>query len=276
MFLMHKAATGFSRISSKRTKPCKTVICIGSGGHTTEMLQLLRTLDFGRYSPRYYIMASSDKTSPAKILAIENSNTDFEIVEIPRSRIVGQSYITSVFTTLYSILYSVPVVCRIRPDLVLCNGPGTCIPICVTAFLLKAGFVSDTRIVFVESFCRTRSFSLSGKILMYFADNILVQWPKLRGKLKRAEYIGQLMWGAKKLFVWAKDVNVRKIPCINVYKLDLNKNWIETIAFYYFLWDLLSLNKSKLLACYVEVGTFWHVSTITFFLWYNHSYNMEL
>lgn len=194
MFLMHKAATGHSRISSsKRTKPCKTIICIGSGGHTTEMLKLVQTLHYSKYSPRFYVTASSDKTSTAKIRSLEDSNTDFHIVEIPRSRVVGQSYITSVFTTLYSILYCVPVVCRIRPDLVLCNGPGTCIPICVIAFLLKAAFVCESRIAFVESFCRTKTFSLSGRILMYFADNIVVQWPKLKSRLKRAEYIGQLM-----------------------------------------------------------------------------------
>lgn len=194
MFLMHKAATGFSRTASnKRTRPRKTIICIGSGGHTTEMLKLVQTLDFKKYTPRIYIMASSDKISSSKIRAIEGSNCDFDIVEIPRSRVVGQSYVTSVFTTLFSVIYSIPVVCRIRPDLVLCNGPGTCIPICIIAFMLKAAFICDTRIVFVESYCRTRSFSLSGMILMYFADNILVQWPKLTSKLKRAEYIGQLM-----------------------------------------------------------------------------------
>lgn len=195
MFLMHKAATGFSRVASgKRTKPCNTIICIGSGGHTTEMLKLVDTLDPSKYSPRHYILASSDKTSLSKIEALEKQKAgDFHIVNIPRSRVVHQSYFTSVFTTIYSVLYSIPSVCSIRPDLVLCNGPGTCIPICVVAFLLKASFVCDPNIVFVESYCRTRTFSLTGKILMYFADNIVVQWPKLKYKLRRADYMGQLM-----------------------------------------------------------------------------------
>lgn len=191
---MHKAATGFSRSDSKkRSKPSKTVICIGSGGHTTEMLKLIQNLDFAKYTPRYYILANSDKISQTKINLLENLNNNFEIITIPRSRIVGQSYFTSIFTTLYSIIYSIPVMWGIKPDLVLCNGPGTCIPICVIAFLMKAAFICETRIVFIESYCRTRSFSLSGKFLMYFADNIVVQWPSLKNKLKRAEYIGQLL-----------------------------------------------------------------------------------
>lgn len=195
---MHKAATGFSRTApQKRTKPCKTIICIGSGGHTTEMLKLVHDLDFAKYTPRYYILANSDRMSQTKINSLEKANCDFKIVEIPRSRTVGQSYFTSIFTTLYSVICSIPVVWDIKPDLVLCNGPGTCIPICAIAFLMKAAFVCDTRIIFVESYCRTRSFSLSGKILMYFADNVVVQWPKLKNKLKRAEYVGQLMWKQK-------------------------------------------------------------------------------
>lgn len=200
LYLVHKITTGFSKVpASKRTAHCKTIICVGSGGHTTEMLMLVQTLDFDRYSPRYYIMANTDHISSCKIHAVEKTksnaqeSTDYKIIEIPRSRHVKQSYFTSIFTTLYSVVYSIPVVCRIRPDLILCNGPGTCVPICFIAFMLKVLFICDTRIIFIESFCRTRTFSLTGKILRYIADNVVVQWPYLKTKMKQAEYIGQLI-----------------------------------------------------------------------------------
>lgn len=199
LFLIHKITTGYSKYEqTKRQKPCETMICIGSGGHTTEMLKLLECVDFSKYSPRYYIIAKNDKTSLLKVEELEqrrkiNGHSHYKIIRIPRSRIVHQSYITSIFTTLFSILYCIPVVLRYRPDIVLCNGPGTCIPICGLSFLLKAFFIKNTRIVFIESFCRTKTFSLSGKILTYIADNFIVQWPALARKLKRAEYIGQLM-----------------------------------------------------------------------------------
>lgn len=199
LFLIHKITTGHSKYaSSKRTAPCKTIICIGSGGHTTEMLTLVSSLDFKKYAPRYYFLAKSDTTSLAKIEELEekkagDEKTDYYIKNIPRSRVVHQSYFTSIFTTIFSIIYSIPLVFKIRADLILCNGPGTCIPICALGFLLKSFLITDTRIVFIESFCRTKTFSLSGKILTYFADNFLVQWPNLKNKLKRADYIGQLM-----------------------------------------------------------------------------------
>ncbi|XP_017781232.1 PREDICTED: UDP-N-acetylglucosamine transferase subunit ALG14 homolog [Nicrophorus vespilloides] len=197
-FLVHKVTTGHTKVwHKKRVNAAKTLVCIGSGGHTTEMLCLMASLDFLKYSPRHYVMARTDETSYLKVVAFENEKTkdakDYFIRTIPRSRAVNQSYFSSIFTTIYSILYCIPMMLRLRPDLILCNGPGTCIPICFIAFLLKAAFICDTKIVFVESFCRTQTFSLSGNILIYIADNILVQWPPLKRKLKRADYIGQLL-----------------------------------------------------------------------------------
>ncbi|VEN58172.1 unnamed protein product [Callosobruchus maculatus] len=162
------------------------------------MLRLLQGLNFKNYTPRYYFIASSDTTSLSKIKELEQSvekhkQGEYHICKIPRSRVVNQSYITSIFTTLYAILYSIPLVFKIVPDLILCNGPGTCIPVCGLGFLLKTLFIKDVKIVFVESFCRTRTLSLSGKILLYLADVFVVQWMCLKDRIQRADYIGQLM-----------------------------------------------------------------------------------
>lgn len=199
MYTVHKIVTGHTKYADKkRTSPATTLICIGSGGHTSEMLALTRSLDVKMYHPRHYILANTDKTSPVKIhkqeiLCDGREGIDYHVRVIPRSRNVNQSYASSILTTLQSVLSSIPLVVSIKPDLILCNGPGTCIPICLVAFVLKVALVCNARIVFIESFCRTKTFSLSGKILMYIADNILVQWPSLKKKLKRSDYIGQLM-----------------------------------------------------------------------------------
>uniref|UniRef100_A0A8D8WR25 UDP-N-acetylglucosamine transferase subunit ALG14 n=1 Tax=Cacopsylla melanoneura TaxID=428564 RepID=A0A8D8WR25_9HEMI len=175
-------------------KKLKTLIILGSGGHSTEMLRLVETLNRKIFTPKFYIVASSDSKSKEKLFDMEKcsgKNTLYHVYDIPRSRKVHQSYVTSVFTTLYSIMYSVPLMLRIQPDLILCNGPGTCIPICVIAFLMRVLYVSDSVIVFVESICRVKSLSLSGVILYYFADVFLVQWEELLNKYKRAKYIGR-------------------------------------------------------------------------------------
>lgn len=180
---------------SSQTK-VKTIIVIGSGGHTSEMMYLVESLNVARYSPRLYIMASSDTWSYQRVLEFEDKSKEktssFEIVKIPRSRNVHQSYFTSVFTTLHSILMSIPIVINFNPNLVLCNGPGTCIPICVVAFLMRCFFTSNNTIIFIESICRVKSLSLSGQILRCFADEILVQWPELLS-YKRTKYIGRVV-----------------------------------------------------------------------------------
>lgn len=79
---------------------------------------------------------------------------------------------------------------KIKPDLVLTNGPGTCIPICLMAFSMKLLALKDCKIVFIESICRVKTLSLTGKILYYFADYILVQWKNLHEKYPFSTYLG--------------------------------------------------------------------------------------
>ncbi|MGH0158797.1 UNVERIFIED_CONTAM: hypothetical protein FKN15_065621, partial [Acipenser sinensis] len=76
------------------------------------------------YSPRHYVIADTDKMSEDKIRTLENSHKEkdttrqFTIQRIPRSREVQQSWSSSVLTTLYSLLYSLPLVFKLKPDLV--------------------------------------------------------------------------------------------------------------------------------------------------------------
>ncbi|DBA91339.1 TPA: hypothetical protein ACH3X2_003985 [Trebouxia sp. C0005] len=75
--------------------------------------------------------------SCAKCIRQEISNASWSVRSLPRSREVGQSYITSVWSTLKASYAAVGVVWVEAPDLVLVNGPGTCIPICLAVFLVR-------------------------------------------------------------------------------------------------------------------------------------------
>ena len=183
------------RVSSeRRTRLCKTLIVMGSGGHTMEMLRLLGGLAPDRYSPRLYVVAETDAMSLEKVLNFEcDRGLTARVMRVPRAREVKQSYLTSVPSTLYAGLCSLPLVLKACPDLVLCNGPGTCIPVCLCAYLLKFLGLKDSKIVYVESVCRVTSLSLSGLILYYLADHLLVQWPKLKDLYARTQYIGRII-----------------------------------------------------------------------------------
>lgn len=169
----------------------RTVFCVGSGGHTSELLKLLTHMDLKKYNPRLYIMADSDITSEVKIHKCEDKS-DYHISKIPRSRNVNQSFKSSIFSTLLAILLTIPLVYRFKPNIIFCNGPGTCIPICIVGFVMRCLFIIDCRIIFVESVCRVKTLSLTGNILQYFADVFVVQWPQVHKACFRSKYYGRL------------------------------------------------------------------------------------
>ncbi|KAM4641536.1 UDP-N-acetylglucosamine transferase subunit ALG14 [Discoglossus pictus] len=174
------------------------LVVAGSGGHTTEILRLLSSLARS-YSPTYYIVADTDKMSEEKIHSFENtkataiSKPSYFIHRIPRSREVSQSWSSSFLTTLYSIFYSLPLTARLQPDLVLCNGPGTCVPVCLCALLLGILGIKKIIIVYVESICRVENLSMSGRILYYLSDYFIVQWPNLKCKYPKSIYLGRIV-----------------------------------------------------------------------------------
>ncbi|EPS72125.1 hypothetical protein M569_02633, partial [Genlisea aurea] len=180
--------------------PLRTLIVLGSGGHTAEMMNLLSAMDLHLFKPRYYIAAASDGMSLQKARVFEDSlngeavgSCRFE--QIYRSREVGQSYITSICTTLIALIHALRLMISIRPQVILCNGPGTCIPLCAIAFAFKAVGMRWSSIFYVESIARVKRLSLSGYLVykLRMADVVFVQWPQLKDKYPRANYVGRLM-----------------------------------------------------------------------------------
>ena len=177
-----------------RASPCRTVVVLGSGGHTAEMLRLLSGLRLSHYSPRAYVVAKSDAMSAGKAREFESySGQPAEVYALPRARRVLQSYLSSVPTTLLAFVCSLPLVWRLRPELVLCNGPGTCLPLCLAVYLMRFFGLSSARVVYVESVCRVEQLSLTGRLLYHTADRLVVQWPQLKRQYPAAHYLGRVV-----------------------------------------------------------------------------------
>ena len=239
--VLKQKPTGTTSASTNQP-PLRTLIVLGSGGHTSEILYMTQYLNHpydtrsnndttsgGRqnvvaFDPIHYCKASTDSTSQDRLYHCQMKDDDddddrknptrttttstgtgtgstktkqIEIYNIPRSREVGQSYISSIYTTLVAILYSMKLVYTLRPNIILCNGPGTCIPICIITFLYRILNIlpnHQTYIIFIESFCRVQTLSLSGKILysslfpfrglpvLFAADLFIVHWKELHEK----------------------------------------------------------------------------------------------
>ena len=110
---------------SSNLRRLNTCAVLGSGGHTTEMIQLLANLSPHHYYPISFVVAKTDTTSVMRLEQLSSTSplfSSYSIYQIPRAREVGQSYISSVFTTLHSLFYSITLVLfRIRPDVFICT-----------------------------------------------------------------------------------------------------------------------------------------------------------
>lgn len=158
---------------------------LGSGGHTGEMMPLIAALaEDKKYAKFTLICADSDKLS-FQHPSIPKGST---LKTIPRSRKVGQSFFTSVFTTIWSIFAALPLMFN-KPDLLLINGPGVCFPVVIAVFLGNVLGISNCSIVFVESFCRVKTLSLTGKLIYPVCDLFYVHWKELLPLKKRAQLI---------------------------------------------------------------------------------------
>ncbi|GAO46621.1 UDP-N-acetylglucosamine transferase subunit ALG14 [Saitoella complicata NRRL Y-17804] len=179
------------------------MVMLGSGGHTAEMIMMLRSLDMGLYHIRTYVVSSGDSLSAAKAKAFEdslpqtheNETPRYRITTLPRARHVGQSFLTTPLTALLSLLSALHVLLTSSPDLILANGPGTCVTLILAAYIPRFMGMGP-RMVYVESFARVRGLSLSGRLVRPVVDRFLVQWEGLVGRYPGVEYRGVLVAGS--------------------------------------------------------------------------------
>jgi beta-1,4-N-acetylglucosaminyltransferase len=194
--LVRPALLAFSAPGAARPAARRVLCVLGSGGHTTEMLALLRALPTARYAPRTYVVAATDATSVPRAVAAGALPADgsARVIAIPRAREVGQGFVGAAWFTARGLLASVGVLLAEQPRLLLVNGPGTCVPVCAAAVLLRAAgaLPADAAVVFVESACRVTSLSLSGRLALRWglADVVAVQWEQLARAVPGTVFVG--------------------------------------------------------------------------------------
>ncbi|CAE7652499.1 ALG14 [Symbiodinium pilosum] len=174
--------------------PLQSLVVLGSGGHTMEMLSLLRDLDQDKYKCQF-IMGETDSTSLKKVQAVrpDLAAHPHRFHTIPRSREVGQSWASSLPSTLKAFIACLSLVWKLHPQVLIVNGPGTCIPVVAAALLFELVTFRSCSLVFVESVCRVKSLSMTGKLVYLVSDSFIVHWPELAERYPKAQYLGVLL-----------------------------------------------------------------------------------
>ncbi|WVR00304.1 hypothetical protein IAU59_007447 [Kwoniella sp. CBS 9459] len=179
------------RLRTKQDK-CSMAVFLGSGGHTSEMRTLVSTLPFERYTPWTYIYCHGDEMSLKAIASLESEKGDvtsahsYDLLPLPRARKVAEplsSTLISASKTLVVAIYHLFLLPLFRhpgkpfADVLLINGPGTCVVLVLVTYIRRILGLRYTKIIYVESFARVKSLSLSGKLVRPFVDRFIVQWP---------------------------------------------------------------------------------------------------
>lgn len=176
-----------------RRRPMKVGVVLGSGGHTSEMLRTIREIPpaFWQDNRPFYIVSATDHHSGE--LAQQQEQQLFRrraiVYTIPRAREVGQSYVTSIASTLRAAFASLSIIVAEKPDVLLTNGPGVCVPAIAAALGVAAclpWWYRRPAIVYMESFTCVSHLSLTGRLLAPFmADVFTVHWRALEGVVQR-------------------------------------------------------------------------------------------
>ncbi|KAK5127486.1 hypothetical protein LTR85_006825 [Meristemomyces frigidus] len=140
----------------------------------------------------------------------------YDIVTVPRAREIHQPLATAPVSSFKCMRACYDLLTRYTtetrdghaggpgqkdfPDVILCNGPATATILVFTSMLLRFFDVKGCstrgklRTIYVESWARVKTPSLSGRLLSRVVDRFLAQWPQLeRAAGGRAEYMGVLV-----------------------------------------------------------------------------------
>lgn len=71
-----------------------------------------------------------------------------------------------------------------KPDVVICTGVLAMIPLCLICKLF------GKKLIYIESFAKVTSPTLSGRFLYRYADQFYVQWPQMLDIYPNAIYLG--------------------------------------------------------------------------------------
>lgn len=85
---------------------------------------------------------------------------------------------------LINVMRSIYIFVREQPDVVVCTGVLSMIPMCLLAKLF------GRKLIYIESFAKITSATETGKLLYRWADQFYVQWESMLDIYPKALYRG--------------------------------------------------------------------------------------
>ena len=136
----------------------KICFVASTGGHL-EQLMMLEPL-----MTKYDGFILTEKTSYS---VIDKNKKVYYVKQVNRHEF------TWIFKLIHNVFVSLRIFKNERPDVVISTGAMATLPICIIAKIFKK------KQIFIESFAKINSPTLTGKLLYKFADQFYVQWEEM-------------------------------------------------------------------------------------------------
>ena len=146
----------------------KVCFAASSGGHLEQILALKPLM--GRYDS--FILTEKTKYEtklPVRVRYVQQVNRH-EASFLPR---MAANLVTSLRIWRAE-----------KPDVIVCTGALATIPFCLV------GHARGAKLIFIESFAKTSSPTMTGKLLHKYADRFYVQWESMLSIYPDARYAG--------------------------------------------------------------------------------------
>lgn len=148
-----------------------------SGGHLTQLIRIENSIR------NYKKVLITEKTKNTLTIDKEVSQCT-KILFLPHGG--RENYFVFLFKFLYNFLISFFRYFFYRPKVIIMTGAHTVVPM---AFIAK---VFGTKIIYVETFAKMNTPSLTGKIIYLISDSFYIQWPKLKKFFPKSKYRGKI------------------------------------------------------------------------------------
>ncbi|MBX9186041.1 PssD/Cps14F family polysaccharide biosynthesis glycosyltransferase [Clostridium sp. K04] len=147
----------------------KICFIASTGGHFEQLMMLKPLMD------KYESFIVTEKTEYS---VIEDDRKIYYLNQVNRHEK------TFIFKMALNFIKSLNLFIKERPDVVISTGALATIPMCIFAKVFKK------KIIFIESFAKVNSPTLTGKLVYKFADQFYVQWEQMKEHYPNAIFRG--------------------------------------------------------------------------------------
>jgi len=154
----------------KKTK--KICLISSSGGHLSQLKQIIPVVS----EDDFFIITEKNESTldlsgkyPTYYLKQQDRRNKFIILIL-----------------IYNVVKSLFILLKSRPKYIITTGAGVVIPVCLLGKLMRS------KILFIESFAKVNTPTLTGRLIYKFADEFYIQWPNLKKYYPKAKYRGTI------------------------------------------------------------------------------------